>query len=240
MQILVTGAAGFLGRRLIEALLAEPDGLPHISRIVAADVTRCPIDDRRIAHRQGTITEVDFVALDRRARHRRRVPPGRCPERPVGSRVRYRHAGQRRCDEDPARGVPRPPPPSAGGVREHRRRVRRRVARDRIRGRRREAAVVLRNGEGHRRAARERVLAPGLHRRDRLPRGHCRHQAGQAELRPVVVRQRYRPGASCGHRDGVPGASRHASVDQFARDCHDQSGPRRPSARSGPRTPYEC
>ncbi len=61
MNVLVTGASGFLGSRLIQALLAEPMGLPPISRIVAADVTRSRIEDRRIAHRQGTMADVDFV-----------------------------------------------------------------------------------------------------------------------------------------------------------------------------------
>ena len=37
--------------------------------------------------------------------------------------------------------------------------------------------------------------------------------------------------------DRVPGASRYASLDQFARNCHGQSAPRRPRARSGPRRP---
>ncbi len=62
MKILVTGAAGFLGSRLIGALLSGSGNLPGVSRIVAADLSRCPIDDSRVESRTGTITDPGFIA----------------------------------------------------------------------------------------------------------------------------------------------------------------------------------
>src|SRR6478609_3136651 len=62
MKVLVTGAAGFLGRRLVKALLAGAPGLPEVSTIVAADTAACPIDDPRVDGRTGTITDDRFAA----------------------------------------------------------------------------------------------------------------------------------------------------------------------------------
>ena len=57
MNVLVTGAAGFLGTRLVEALLSGPD----VPRIVAADTIACPIADPRVDARTGTIVDPAFI-----------------------------------------------------------------------------------------------------------------------------------------------------------------------------------
>jgi D-erythronate 2-dehydrogenase len=61
MKILVTGAAGFLGVRLIDALLADPPDFPRVTAVVAADTSACPIDDLRVESRVGTIVDPEFV-----------------------------------------------------------------------------------------------------------------------------------------------------------------------------------
>ena len=62
MKILVTGAAGFLGRRLTAALLAGVPGLPKVSKLVAVDTVPCPIDDPRVDCKTGTITDGHFTS----------------------------------------------------------------------------------------------------------------------------------------------------------------------------------
>jgi nucleoside-diphosphate-sugar epimerase len=61
MKVLVTGAAGFLGRRVIHALLSAGGSDAEVTRIVAADVSACPIDDPRVDVRVGSIVDRAFV-----------------------------------------------------------------------------------------------------------------------------------------------------------------------------------
>jgi nucleoside-diphosphate-sugar epimerase len=61
MQVLVTGAAGFLGSRLVRALLSGAAGLPPVTRLVAADLAPCAVDDARVVSRTGTVDDPSFV-----------------------------------------------------------------------------------------------------------------------------------------------------------------------------------
>ena len=61
MKILVTGAAGFLGRRIITELLSGNTWLPGVSHVIAADLAPCPLEDGRVESRVGSITDREFV-----------------------------------------------------------------------------------------------------------------------------------------------------------------------------------
>jgi nucleoside-diphosphate-sugar epimerase len=61
MNVLITGAAGFLGQRVLGALLSGGLDALHASRIVAADTVTCPVDDPRVDVKVGTIAEREFV-----------------------------------------------------------------------------------------------------------------------------------------------------------------------------------
>ena len=62
MNVVVTGAAGFLGTRLIQALLADESFSRGTLRVVAADVVESSIRDPRVNVRVGSIADAPFLA----------------------------------------------------------------------------------------------------------------------------------------------------------------------------------
>jgi nucleoside-diphosphate-sugar epimerase len=61
MTVLVTGAAGFLGARLVRALLDAPAGWPGIDRIVAVDCEPGAVHDPRVETKVGSVADAAFV-----------------------------------------------------------------------------------------------------------------------------------------------------------------------------------
>jgi len=61
MKVLVTGAAGFLGQRLIASLLSHTGRAGPVTQVVAADLVACPAADSRVASRVGTIADPQFI-----------------------------------------------------------------------------------------------------------------------------------------------------------------------------------
>src|SRR5918995_1310248 len=62
MNVLVTGAAGFLRRRLIHTNLSDTNAPPAVTHIVAADVASRAVSDSRVESRVGSIANNDFVS----------------------------------------------------------------------------------------------------------------------------------------------------------------------------------
>ena len=213
VKILVTGAAGFLGRRLIAALLAG--STPHAGRHARHRRRPAPMPDRRPAgrstRRRRSRTPAFVRSLVERdvdvVFHLAAVLSGQSEaEFDVGMRVNVdgtralleacRASGRARRGSSSRARSPR----SAGRCQPSCPRSRRCGPSRRTAPRRRSLRLLV-----------TRVLAARLRGRHRLPRADRGDPSGETQLGALVVRERHRPRAAGGHRCRLSRAARHAA-----------------------------
>ena len=172
MHDLITGGAGFLGKALAARLLQRghligADGRDErIDRITLTDVVAAEASTTRASRRSaGDVADRALLGQIVTTRTTGDLSPRGGRQRPGRSGLRSRDAGEPRRDARAARGLPCRGSPSARGVCQLRRGLRRRAARGGARIHAAHAADVVRHAEGHRRAAGRRLHAKGLHRR---------------------------------------------------------------------------
>ena len=185
MRILMTGAAGMIGRKLTARLLK--DGKLAGRTITALDLHDIVPPETpaapgiAVAAHTGDLAEPSAAAALVKAQARHRVPSGRhrvgrgrSQFRPGLPRQFRRHAGAVRCGQA---GRPQP----ARRLHLVDRRVRRAVPRCDLRRFPADAADLLRHAEAGRRADPRRLYAARLLRRRRHPAADHLRAAGQAE-----------------------------------------------------------
>ena len=144
MRVVITGGAGFLGRRLARAILErghlhDATGAPReVAEVVLADVAAAEgLDDPRVRPMAGDVADPAFVAAviggdTDSVFHLAAVVSGEAEANfDLGWRVNFD------ATRSPAGTLPHPRPPAEGRVHELGRRVRRCVARRRAGQRRR-------------------------------------------------------------------------------------------------------
>ena len=205
MRIVITGGAGFIGKKLARALLVprHADGPARApcrrcarSRCSTSSRPRACRDDprlrdgRRRHHRSGRGQGAD------RARHGRRVPSRGDRQRQCRGGLRSRLPGQSRRHPPRARGLPRAAGADQAGVRELGRGLWRRDAGGAGRHDHPDAADLLRRPEGGGRAAAQRLQPQGLRRRPRAAPADHRGAPRQAQPGGLDLRELDHPRAA--------------------------------------------